>query len=229
MRDEREHRDDLAPCRRGRGRTPTASCARPAPGRSAARPSRGPVVVAVADVVDDARRRCGYACAQALLRLLVVAEQLLDPVPPLLQAVQRQPQLGDAVADHVVGLVPAERHQQAPGPVAAGGARPRARPARPASRASALVDLDREHLARLGEAGRSSRRAAAGRRRSRPGGRRSARSRRAGARRPRWRCRTRRRSGRSARASRRARPGRGRWSARRAAAAAGRRPAPGPA
>src|SRR5258707_13582620 len=31
-----------------------------------------------------------------------VREQLLDPMPPPLQAVQRQPELGDGVADRVV-------------------------------------------------------------------------------------------------------------------------------
>src|SRR6266702_5676200 len=99
------------------------------------------------------------------MRHLLVAEQLFDLVPSLLQPAQRQGQGGHAVAHDVVGLVPAERHQQRParsGAAARGAACRRAGLQGGGQAAGgqfglqlgqAFLDLDREDLARLGEAG----------------------------------------------------------------------------
>src|SRR5215470_7889042 len=84
-----------------------------------------------------------------MLELLPVAEQFLDLVPPLLEPAQWQGQGGHAVAHHVVGVVPAERHQQRPGlsgdGQAAGGQFG-------LQLGQALLHLHREDLTRLGEA-----------------------------------------------------------------------------
>ena len=102
---------------------------------------------------------------QACSDLLPVAEQFLDLVPPLLEPAQRQGQGGHAVAHHVVGVVPAERHQQGPGwevPVPPWGAPAGVRLGGGGQAAGgqfglqlgeALLHLHREDLARLGEAG----------------------------------------------------------------------------
>src|SRR5215472_10431812 len=85
-----------------------------------------------------------------LLLVPVVPEQLLDPAPLLLQPVQRQAEVRDRVPDGVVGLFAVDLHQQpslgAPRLQAAGGQFRR-------QRRGALVDLDQQHLAHLGEAG----------------------------------------------------------------------------
>src|SRR6185437_5825618 len=95
-------------------------------------------------------RSCGTSGRLVIAGCLVVAEQLLDPPPPLFEAVQRQPELGYHVADHVIGGIPLEPDQQGPfirpGREAAPGQLGRQLP-------PALVDLDREHLADPGEAG----------------------------------------------------------------------------
>src|SRR5215470_8774062 len=85
-----------------------------------------------------------------LLLIPVVTEQLLDPAPLLLQPVQRQAQVRDGIPDHVVSQIAVDPHQQ-PAPGA-----PRLQPAGGQfrlERGHALVDLDQQHLAHLGEAG----------------------------------------------------------------------------
>src|SRR5215831_5462254 len=86
----------------------------------------------------------------ARLLAVVVAEQLLDPPPLLHQPVQRQAQVRDGVPDHVVGRIAVDPDQQpaprAPGLQPAGGQFR-------LQRGGALVDLDHQHLAHLGEAG----------------------------------------------------------------------------
>src|SRR5216683_6874314 len=44
----------------------------------------------------------------------LVAEELLDAVPPLFYPGQWQPEVRDGVADRVVGLVPGDRDEQRP-------------------------------------------------------------------------------------------------------------------
>src|SRR5581483_1113527 len=90
------------------------------------------------------------ARSSGILGLLVVAEQLLDLVPPLLQAAQRQREIGHAVPYDVVGGVPAQRHQQGPGLDGGGEAALGQRGLEPDQ---AVGDLHREDLAGLGEAG----------------------------------------------------------------------------
>ena len=100
-----------------------------------------PVVAAVADVVDDAGPAAGRRpalrghAARSLtpLRVDVVPEQLLDPAPALLQPVQRQAEIGDRVADGVVGVVAGRSGPAAPAVAAADRARGgQLRPAAPA-------------------------------------------------------------------------------------------------
>src|SRR6516162_9176985 len=85
-----------------------------------------------------------------LLLIPVVQEQLLDPAPLLFQPVQRQAQVRDGIPDHVVSRIAVDPHQQpapgAPGLQPAGGQFG-------LERGDALVDLDQQHLAHLGEAG----------------------------------------------------------------------------
>ena len=84
-------------------------------------------------------------CAQWLAASAgVVAEQLLDPVPALLQPVQRQAEVGDGVPDHVVGR--RRRPAATSSPRCCGtGRRPR-RASSAASSLGALVDLDQQDL-----------------------------------------------------------------------------------
>ena len=92
--------------------------------------------------------------------VLLVAEQLFDLVPPLLQPAQRQGERRHAVAHDVVGVVPAERHQQGPALGRAGlagtGLQGRGQAAGGQlglQLDEAFLDLHREDLTRLGEAG----------------------------------------------------------------------------
>src|SRR5580700_9298595 len=95
---------------------------------------------------------------------LLVTEELFDLVPPLLQPAQRQGESRHAVTHNVVGVVPAERHQQGPG---LGGTVRYGATHRGAARSGggqaaggqfglqqdkSFLDLYREDLARLGEA-----------------------------------------------------------------------------
>ena len=85
----------------------------------------------------------------AILAFLV-AEQLLDLVPPLLQTAQRQGQVGHGVPHHVVGVVAAQRDEQ--GPLGDGGGQAAGFQLL-LQLHEAFLDLDREDLAGLGEAG----------------------------------------------------------------------------
>ena len=71
-------------------------------------------------------------------------------MPSLLEPAQRQGQAGYAVAHHVVGFVPAERHQQRP---AADGSGQAAGGQFGLQLGQALLDLHRQDLAGLSEAG----------------------------------------------------------------------------
>src|SRR5215471_19594194 len=87
-------------------------------------------------------------CLAAML--LLVPEQLLDPAPPPLQPVERKAEVGDRVADRVVRSVVLEPDEQRP------LVRPGLEAALPqlgAQQVGAIVDLDKQHLARLGHAG----------------------------------------------------------------------------
>src|SRR5580693_3544632 len=81
---------------------------------------------------------------------LLVAEELLDLVPALFQPAQRQGQVGDRVPHHVVGVVAAQRDQE--GPLGEGDGQAAGLEFLLQLR-EAFVDLDREDLAGLGEAG----------------------------------------------------------------------------
>src|ERR1700736_4806256 len=48
------------------------------------------------------------------LLLLVIAEELIYPAPALLQPVQRQAEIGDRIADHVIRGVRVDLDQQRP-------------------------------------------------------------------------------------------------------------------
>jgi hypothetical protein len=81
---------------------------------------------------------------------LGATEELLDPVPSLLHPVQRQPEIGDRIAYRVVRLLADQPDQH--GPVLRHGAE--AAPGQFRDQlTSAVLDLDDQHLARLGEAG----------------------------------------------------------------------------
>src|ERR1022692_1139207 len=57
---------------------------------------------------------CGGGAGSSMRHLFFVAEQFLHLMPPLLQPAQRQGEIRHAVADDVVGIVPAERDRQGP-------------------------------------------------------------------------------------------------------------------
>ena len=133
--------------------------------RSPAQPRA--VVAPVAQVVDAAaaspdggvrphRRVAGVAHAVSSTRSgrpaagARIAEQVLQALPALLDAHERQAQVGDGVADDVVRSL-VVRARRAPS-----GRRRRAvqaarRRAPPRARSLALLDLDREHAGPLGE------------------------------------------------------------------------------
>src|SRR6266567_3713907 len=105
------------------------------------------------------------AWTSGMRHLLLVAEQLFDLVPSLLQPAQRQGESRHAIAHDVVGVVPAERHQQGPalngagrraaglGGGGLGGGGQAAGGQFGLQLGQALLDLHREDLAGLGEAG----------------------------------------------------------------------------
>src|SRR5213078_5132733 len=74
---------------------------------------------------------------------LLVGEQLGDPVPALVQPVQRQVQRGDGAEDEVVGLFGLQRDQQHP-PVPADGEPQPTQLGR--QLLGTLVDLDGQHI-----------------------------------------------------------------------------------
>ncbi len=114
---------------------------------AAAQPRAG--VALVADVVDDTARRRGHLAAAGIGGLRAVGEQFGDPVPALVQAVQRQVQVGDRAQDLVVRArrrpaAPAASGRPAstgrPEPVQRGRpARRCPRPPRPPARRGAVV------------------------------------------------------------------------------------------
>ena len=91
--------------------------------------------------------------AAALARLaagLGIAEQFLDPVPALLHPVQRQAEIGDGIAHRVICRLAGQPDQH--GPVLRHGAQ--AAPGQFREQlAGAVLDLDDQYLACLGEAG----------------------------------------------------------------------------
>src|SRR3984893_19108509 len=82
--------------------------------------------------------------------LLLVVEEFFHPAPALLQPVQRQAKVRDRVADRVIGGVSLDLDEERPLVLL--------RPQSPRGQfrlefPGALVDLDHQHLAYLGEAG----------------------------------------------------------------------------